>query len=366
MAVDFALSAEQEALRDTVAAALGAEAPISYVRRMIDVERGFTDELWAKMADLGWLGLLVPEAHGGLGLGLVDLAVVQEEMGKALFPGPYLSSAVMATSAALALGATDLLPALAAGERRGTLALEELSQGDPLGGLTTTAVRSGDGWVLDGLKPVVLDGHTADWAIVVAQAEGGLGAFLVEQPAAELVPTLDVTRKVARLELRQTPARRLGPEGDQSGILRRVVDDVTVALAAETVGACDQAFREAVDYAQHRVQFDRPIARFQVIRHKAVDMLHELELARVGILYTAWASDVDDPQREMAVAMSKGFVGEASVFITEQDIQIHGGMGFTWDVDAHLFYRRVKQNDLLLGHQAWHRQRLADLVLASG
>src|SRR5438067_920265 len=196
---------------------------------MVDVERGFTDELWAKMADLGWLGLLVPEAHGGLGLGLVDLAVVQEEMGKALFPGPYLSSAVMATSAALALGATDLLPALAAGERRGTLALEELSQGDPLGGLTTTAVRSGDGWVLDGLKPVVLDGHTADWAIVVAQAEGGLGAFL-----------------------------------------------------------------------------------------------------------------------------------------TEQDIQIHGGMGFTWDVDAHLFYRRVKQNDLLLGHQAWHRQRLADLVLASG
>src|SRR2546421_492568 len=286
--MDFALSAEQEALRDAVTSTLGAEAPMTYVRRMIDDERGYTDELWAKLADLGWLGLLVPEGHGGLGLGLVDLVVVQEEMGKALFPGPYLSSAVMATSAAVALG------------------------------------------------------------------------------AAELVPALDVTRKIARLPLRQTPARRLGPEGDQTDLLRRVVDDVTVALAAETVGACDQAFREAVDYAQHRVQFDRPIARFQVIRHKAVDMLHQLELARVGILYTAWASDVDDPQREMAVAMSKGYVGEASVFITEQDIQIHGGMGFTWDVDAHLFYRRVKQNDLLLGHQAWHRRRLADLVLASG
>jgi alkylation response protein AidB-like acyl-CoA dehydrogenase len=364
--VDFALSAEQEALRDTVRSALGAEAPTPFVRRMIDDERGFTGELWAKLADLGWLGLLVPEAHGGLGLGLVDLVVVQEEMGKALFPGPYLSSAVMATTAAARLGATDLLPGLAAGGTRGTLAVEELGQGDPLEGLTTTAARSGGGWVLDGLKPVVVDGHTADWAIVVAHADAGLAAFLVEAPEAELVPTLDVTRKVARLSLHETPARRLGPEGDQTRLLRRVVDDATVALAAETVGACDQAFREAVDYAQHRVQFDRPIARFQVIRHKAVDMLHQLELARVGILYTAWASDVDDPQREMAVAMTKGYVGEASVAITEQDIQIHGGMGFTWDVDAHLFYRRVKQNDLLLGHQAWQRRRLADLLLASG
>src|SRR5256714_6418987 len=137
-AVDFALSAEQEALRDAVTSTLGAEAPMSYVRRMIDDERGFSDELWAKLADLGWLGLLVPEAHGGLGLGLVDLVVVQEEMGKALFPGPYLSSAVMATSAAVALGATDLLPALAIGEARGTLAVEGLGPGGPLGGLATT------------------------------------------------------------------------------------------------------------------------------------------------------------------------------------------------------------------------------------
>lgn len=364
--MDFALSDEQEALRDVVRSTLASEAPMSYVRRMIDDERGFTDDLWSKLAGLGWLGLLVPEVQGGLGLGLVDVAVVQEEMGRALFSGPYLSSAVMATAAAAALGATDLLPALVSGSARGTLALEELGQGDPLETITTTATRSGGGWVLDGLKPVVVDGHTASWAIVVARVDSGLCAFLVEAPAAELVPTLDVARKMARLPLRQTPARRLGPDGDQTTLLRRLVDDCTVALAAETVGACDQAFREAVDYARNRIQFDRPIARFQVIRHKAVDMLHQLELARVGILFTAWASDVDDPQRQMSVAMAKGYVGEASVAITEQDIQIHGGMGFTWDVDAHLFFRRVKQNDLLLGHQSWQRQRLADLVLASG
>src|SRR5437588_4893677 len=179
VAVDFALSAEQEALRDTVAAALGAEAPISYVRRMIDVERGFTDELWAKVADLGWLGLLVPEAHGGLGLGLVDLAVVQEEMGKLPLPGPYFSSALFSTVAARRLELTDVLADLASGVRRGTVALEEFGHGDPVQRVRTTATRRGDSWVLDGLKPAVIDGHTADCAIVAARTDDGLGSFLV-------------------------------------------------------------------------------------------------------------------------------------------------------------------------------------------
>ena len=366
--MEFTFSPEQEALRDSVRATLAAEAPMSFVRRMVDDERGFTEELWRTMAGLGWLGLLVPEAQGGLGLGMLELTVVQEEMGRAAFPGPYLSSAVLATLAALALGATELLAPLAAGERRGTVALEELGHGDPVGRVATTASRAGEGWTLEGLKPVVLDGHTADWAIVVARDDGGsLGGFLVDPlavAAVEPVPALDVTRKVARVELSGVPARRLGPDGDQTTLWRRVLDDATVAVAAETVGACERALAEAVAYAQTRVQFDRPIASFQVIRHKAVDMLHRLELARVGTHFAAWASDVDDGQRELAVAMTKGYVGEAAVAITADDIQIHGGMGFTWDVDAHLFYRRAKQNDLLFGSQAWQRQRLADLILA--
>ncbi|HMC51989.1 MAG TPA: acyl-CoA dehydrogenase family protein [Acidimicrobiales bacterium] len=365
--MEFTFSPEQEALRDAVRATLAAEAPMSFVRRMVDDERGFTDRLWQTMARLGWLGLLVPEDAGGLGLGLVDMAVVQEEMGRAALPGPYLSSAVLATLAARALGATELLTPLASGERRGTVAVEELGHGDPLGRIATRASRSGDRWELEGLKPVVLDGHTADWVIVLAREDGGaLAAFAVEGPAitdVEPVPVLDVTRKVARLRLSGTPASRLGPDGDQTALWRRVVDDVTVAVAAETVGACERALEEAVAYAQTRVQFDRPIAGFQVIRHKAVDMLHRLELARVGTHYAAWASDVDDPQREQAVAMTKGYVGEAAVAITADDIQIHGGMGFTWDVDAHLFYRRAKQNDLLFGSQSWQRQRLAGLIL---
>ncbi len=361
--MDFTFSSEQDALREAVRSTLAAEAPSAYVRRMIDDDAGFTPELWSKMAGLGWLGLLVPESEGGLGLGLVDAVAVQEEMGKLPLPGPYFSSAIFATLAARRLGLTELLGDLAAGTRRGTVALEELGHGDPVTRVRTTATPRGDGWVLDGLKPAVLDGHTAHWAIVVARTDDGLGSFLVEQPGGELVPNLDVTRKIAHLELTQRPATRVGPPGDHTALWQRVADDAAVMLCAETVGVCERAFQLGVDYAKQRVQFGRPIATFQAIKHKTVDMLHKTELARVGTHYAAWTSDVDDPAREAAAAMAKGYTGEAAVFVTAEDIQIHGGVGFTWDADAHLFYRRAKANDILLGQQAWQRQRLADLVL---
>ncbi|MGH9027388.1 MAG: acyl-CoA dehydrogenase family protein, partial [Acidimicrobiia bacterium] len=153
--------------------------------------------------------------------------------------------------------------------------------------------------------------------------------------------------------------------GDHTAIWRRVTDDAAVMLAAELVGSCEQALELAVEYAKVRVQFDRPLASFQVIRHKSVDMLHQLELARVGTHYAAWASDVDDPARERAAAMCKGFVGEAAVYVSGEDIQVHGGVGFTWDCDAHFFYKRAKASDSMLGTQGWQRQRLADLVLTS-
>jgi alkylation response protein AidB-like acyl-CoA dehydrogenase len=211
----------------------------------------------------------------------------------------------------------------------------------------------------------VLDGHTADWAIVAARDEyGELGAFLLERPAGELEPSLDVTRRVARLDLEGRRARRLGPEGDLSSQWRRIVDDASVALAAELVGTCERAYSLAVDYAKQRVQFGRPIATFQVIKHKAADMLHDVELSRVGTHYAAWTSDVDDPEREKAAAMCKGWVSEAANRVTAEDIQVHGGVGFTWDADCHLLFRRAKQSDILFGQQSWHRQRLADLLLA--
>jgi len=330
---------------------------------MAEDPRGFTDELWQRIADLGWPGLLVPESQGGLGLGLVDMTVVMEEMGRLPFPGPFFSSAVFATLAARRLGADELLAGLASGALRGTVAIEEQGHGSPVDRVRTRARRRGANWVLTGLKPLVLDGHTADWVIVVARTEEGLGSFLLHAPECEPVPTLDPTRKAARLALDERPAERIGSPGDQTGIWRRVVDDAAVMLAAELIGASDAALALAVEYAKVRVQFDRPIASFQAIRHKLVDMLHRLELARVGTHYAAWTSDVDHPDREAAAAMAKGFAADAAVFVTAEDIQVHGGVGFTWDCDAHWYYKRAKQNDGLLGYQGWQRRRLADLVL---
>ena len=350
-------------MRESVRSYLVAQADSGYVRRMLEDDSGFDPGVWDSMVELGWTGLLVPESAGGLGLGLVDLIPVQEEMGRLSFPGPFFSSAVCATLAALRLGAGSELERLAQGER-GTLALEEGGAADPLGSVHTVAHQDGDGWALSGVKPAVLDGAGAGFALVVARDDTGIGTFLIEDPRAEAVPALDVTRKMSRLVLDSAPARRIGPPGDQTGQWRRIVDDVCIAVSAETVGAAERALSMAIEYAKMRVQFDRPIATFQAIRHKIVDMLHQLELARVGTHWAAWASDVDDPQREAAAAMCKGFVAEAANMITGENIQVHGGVGFTWDVDCHLLFRRVKQNDLLFGTQSFHRRRLADLILA--
>lgn len=348
--MDFTFSAEQDALREVARAFLAANAD---VRVLMEDPTGCPPALWNQIAELGWTDL-----------GLLENVVVAEEMGQLPLPGPWLS-AVGATLTARRLGDVVALADLTAGTRRGTLALEETGTRNPLDSVTCRARQSADGWVLDGVKPLVLDGHTADFAYVVARTEdGALATFRVEDPAGEVVPSLDVTRKITRVVLDAQPAHHVGPPGDQRRELARVVDDIGIVLCAESVGACERALAMATEYAKVRVQFDRPIATFQAIRHKIVDMLHQLELARVATHYAAWASDVDAPDREAAAASCKGFVGEAAAMITGENIQVHGGVGFTWDIDAHLLFRRVKANDVLFGRQGWQRQRLAEMVLS--
>lgn len=362
--MEFTFSEDQEALRAAVRDFMARDCPPEYWRTMLEDERGFTDELWGKLVGLGWTGLLVPEEAGGLGLGLVDLVVVMEEMGRVPFPGPYFSSAVQATLAARALGLEDRLRALASGASRGTVAIDEPGHGDVVDRIRTRASRKSGRWLLTGTKAAVIDGHTADWMLVPARTQEGLGTFLLEGDAgATPVPSWDGTRKVGRLELEAVRAEPVGPPGDHTDVWRRVADDSAVALCAELIGAMEQAHQLAVEYAKQRVAFGRPIATFQAIKHKAVDMLHRLELARVGTHYAAWASDVDDPVREEAAAMAKAFVPEAANELTGESIQIHGGVGFTWDCDAHVFYRKAKQSDLLLGYNGSHRERVADLIL---
>ena len=366
--MDFTFSPEQGALRDAVRSFLAAEAPTGYVRRMAEHdETGITPELWRRIVELGWTGLLVPEQHGGLGLGLIDAVVVQEEMGRAVFPGPYFSSAIVATLAANALGLDDRLVGLSVGAERGTVALDEAGHGDPIERVRVRASGRGSRHKLDGIKPLVMDGHSADWVLVPARTRDGLQSFLVENARehAQPVPSLDITRKFARFEFAETRALLVGPPGDHARLWRRLADDAAVLLAAELIGVSEAASALALDYAQAREVFGKPLSKFQVTRHKAVDMLRETEIARVAVHYAAWASEVDAPDREIAAAMAKAQAATAANYVTAECIQMHGGVGYTWENDAHLFLRRAKVDDLLMGAQGWQRERVADEYFAT-
>lgn len=365
--MDFTFDDEQLALQDVARQALEAMVDPQSLRVLADGERGFDDELWAKVVDLGWTGLLVPEEHGGAGTGLLETCIVVEQMGRIPFPGPFLSSSVLATLAARALGAADLLGGLADGSRRGTVALAEMGHGDPLHTVRSRARRKGADWVVSGHKPLVLDGHSADWVLVVARTEEGVRTYLLDPADApmEPVPTLDPTRKGARLVLDETHVVPVGPSGSHAALWHRVLDDVAIALAAESVGAADRAWAEAVEYAKVRTVFDKPVATFQVAKHKIVDMYHVLEMARVGWQFAAWASDADDPSRERATAMASSYAAEAGSQVTGGNIQLHGGQGFTWANDAHLLFKRVKQNEVLAGGAGHERHRLSRMLVES-
>ncbi len=367
--MDFTYDDEQLALQEVARTALERECGPDVLRQLADDEAGITPPLWSTLVELGWTGLLVPEDSGGTGTGVLEMCIVLEQMGRIPLPGPFFSSAVAATLAARALGATELLSELAAGSRRGTVAILEQGHGEPLGTVRTRARRKAAQWVLSGDKPAVIDGHTADWAIVVARSEEGVRSYLLESPAltgaAELVPSLDPTRKLARLVLDETPVVPLGPPGNHAGLWQRVLDDIAVGLAAETVGAADRALGEAIGYTSERVVFDKPVATYQTIRHRLVEMFQQVEMARAGVQFAAWASDTEAPEREQAAAMAVSYGADAGVRVTGEDIQMHGGVGFTWANDAHFLFKRVKQNELLFGGAGPQRRRLASIFVES-
>lgn len=367
--MDFTYDDEQLALQEVARAALERECGPDLLRQLADEDSGMTSDLWSTLVDLGWTGLLVPEDHGGVGTGLLETAIVLEQMGRVPLPGPFFSSAVAATLAARALGATELLSDLAAGTRRGTVAVGEQGHGEPLGTVRTRARRKAAQWVLSGEKPIVMDGHSADWVVVVARSEEGVRSYLLESPAtnahAELVPSLDPTRKLTRLVLDETPVVPLGPPGNHASLWHRVLDDIAVGLAAETVGAADRALAEAIAYTSERIVFDKPVATYQSIRHRLVEMFQQVEMARAGFQFAAWASDTESPEREQAAAMAAAYASDAGTRVTGEDIQMHGGVGFTWANDAHFLFKRVKQNEVLFGGAGSQRHRLAAMFIES-
>ncbi|QQM38707.1 acyl-CoA dehydrogenase family protein [Streptomyces liliifuscus] len=381
--MDFAFSEEQEELRRTVRAFLADTSPETETRRLMETPRGFDRALWRRMGtELGLQGLAVPEEYGGAGYGPVEVGVVMEELGRALTCAPFLSSAVLATTTLLRCDDEDarkrLLPGLASGELVGTLALTEGSPPGPdgLGGAPTrwdaegirlTARESAGSWLLTGHKMFVLDGAAADVVLTVARTGEGIGVFWVDGDAAGLtrepLPTMDPTRRQARLDYHDVPATRLRTRsGDGWGLVSEVLDRAAVALAAEQVGVASRALDMAVEYARVRQQFGRPIGSFQAVKHLLADVLLEVESARAAAHYALLAAENEDPELPAVASLAKAFCSDACLQATEQNIQVHGGIGFTWEHPAHLYLKRAKTSQLLFGDPTYHRELLAQRI----
>ena len=348
--MDFEFSSEQEALRDSVCRFLADRAPISYVREMLDDERGTTDAVWRGLADLGVTGLLVPETHGGAGMGMVAAAVVLEELGRALHPGPYASSAVGAVSLIVLAGNnTDhaaLLPALAAGDHVGTFAVYEPGRRTHWRAPTTAAVADGGRWKVDGTKVHVTDAVGADLLLVTAiDPDGVLGVYAVERTAEGVgvmaAPTVDGTRKQGEVTLRGASGRRLAG-GDATTAVEVTLDRISTAAVVDGVGAAARALELAVEYAKERKQFDAPVGSFQAVQHLCTDMLRAVELARAAGYYACWTADAaDDAERHRAATMALAFAADELYGVGASAVQVHAGIGYTWEHDVGLFYKRL-------------------------
>ncbi|MGW0948656.1 acyl-CoA dehydrogenase family protein [Streptomyces sp. NPDC002623] len=365
--MDFAFSDEQEELRRTVRAFLADTSPETEVRRLMETPEGFDRALWRRLgSELGVLGLAVPEEYGGAGCGPVEVGVVLEEAGRALLCAPFLSSAVLATTALL--GSDDeearerLLPGLVAGESVATLALTEDSARWDAAGIGLTARATGGSWLLTGHKTFVLDGACADVVLTVARAADGIGVFLVDGDAAGLhrapLPTLDPTRRQARLDYDGVRATRLRTHGDGWDLVSQVLDRAAVALAAEQVGVASRALDMAVEYAKVRHQFGRPIGSFQAVKHLLADVLLEVESARAAAHYALLAAEGGSPELPAVASLAKAFCSDACLTATRENIQVHGGIGFTWEHPAQLYLKRAKTSQLLFGDPAYHRELL--------
>lgn len=369
--MNFAFSEEQDQLREFVRGFLEEKSPEQAVREQMATERGYDPEVWSQMAEqMGLQAIAIPEEYGGQGFSFVELSIVLEEMGRALLCAPYFSSVVLAANTLLLSGDEEAkkahLPGIASGETIATLALTEENGRWDESGVTMQATAAGDGWTLDGVKSYVLDGHTADLVLTAARTDAGVSLFAVAGDAEGLtrtpLSTMDQTRKQARLEFAGTPATLIGTEGEGWSVLERVLDLAAVALAAEQVGGAQKCLEMSVEYAKVRVQFGRPIGSFQAIKHKCADMLLEVESAKSAAYYGAWcAAEMNDELPQVA-SLAKSYCSEAYFHAAAENIQIHGGIGFTWEHPAHLYFKRAKSSELLFGDPAYHRELLAQRI----
>ena len=377
--MNFGFNEEQELLRSTARKFFDNECSSETVRKLMEGPEGMTPDLWKKLAEQGWLGLIVPDEHGGMGLGMVDLVVLMEEMGRAVVPGPFFSTVLLGGLAILEAGTEAQkkawLPRLASGDARATLAWMEPTADLGARGITLPATAKSGGHILNGTKLFVQDAHTADALVVAARtatgqsAEEGISLFLVPKGrpglTVTLLPTMDQTRKLCEVTFKDVAVGSdalMGVAGSGWAPLARVIGRATVGLCAEMCGGAQKVLDMTVEYAKIRQAFGRPIGSYQGVKHKAADMLVDVENSKSITYYAAWALDEGSPEAPLAVSMAKAYVSDAFRRVSAAGIQLHGGIGFTWEHDLHLYFKRAKGSEFTFGDATHHRERVAQLV----
>jgi alkylation response protein AidB-like acyl-CoA dehydrogenase len=373
--VDFAFSEEQEMLRRSTREFLAKECGPKVVRRLMEAG-GYDAAMWKKIADLGWTALGIPEEYGGVGT-FLDLVVILEEAGRALLPGPFFATMGLAVPAILEAGTEaqkkEALGAIAQGSARATLAFTEPSGRWDAGSVALRTTRAGGGWKLDGVKLFVPDADVADYTAVVARTRGegedGITLFLVKgRPAGMTVKqleTLDMTRRWSEVRF---DGVQLGDDAVMGAPdkawpqLKRALERSTAALCAEMVGGVQKVLETSTEYAKTRQQFGKPIGIYQAVSHKLADMLVLSESGRSATYYAAWAVDADAPDRSLASSMAKAYVSDAYRKVAGDGIQVHGGIGFTWEHDMHLYFKRAKSSEVTLGDATFHRELVAQAL----
>jgi len=373
--VNFAFSDEQEAFRAELRRCFEEHAPTTAVFRWMESVEGFDRALWKRLAgELGLPGVHLPEAYGGQGFGFLELGIVLEEAGRVLFPSPFFSTICLAANAILNAGneaqKRALLPGIASGDTLATLALLEPGGDWDLESIRLAVEMDGGGARLSGSKRFVTDAATADLIVVAARREGargldGVDLFVVRRDAPGLTLTpvepLDATRKLTHVELMRVPAEPLGEPGGAGAALAKTLDQARVALACESAGGAQRCLDSAVAWAKQRVQFARPIGSFQAIQHKCAEVLLEVASAQSAAHFACWAAQQDEGF-PLAAATAKSFCDEAYLRASQENLHIHGGVGFTWEAEPHLYFKRAKANETLLGPPAFQRARIAQLL----
>ncbi|HSV04022.1 MAG TPA: acyl-CoA dehydrogenase family protein [Phenylobacterium sp.] len=361
--MNFDFSDDQKFLKSEARKFLEANSPTTRVRKVLDDQATAYDaELWRAVAAQGWLGAAIPEAHGGLGLGHLELCVIAEELGRAVAPIPFASTVYFLAEAVMLAGSeaqqAEILPKIAAGELIGAVATSE-GPGAVTAGAVQATVSAGK---LTGTKLPVADGDIADLALVLAKEGGKAGLFLVDLNGPgvtrEALATLDPTRDAAKLTFKAAPAERLGPAGEGLALVEQVFDRAAVLLAFEQLGGADKCLESAKAYALERYAFGRPIGSYQAIKHKLADIYVNNELARSNSYYGAWALNTGAPELAVAAAAARISASEAYWFAAKENIQTHGGIGYTWEMDCHLYYKRAQQLRLVAGAPRVWKERL--------